>query len=70
MNQSIRITVNGSEMVLDPPCTVSGLCERLGLSEASVLIEHNGVALLKEEKTAVILHEKDRLEILRIAAGG
>jgi thiamine biosynthesis protein ThiS len=37
---------------------------------AAVLVEHNGLALRRDEWPHVRLEEDDRLEIIRIVAGG
>ena len=42
----------------------------LGMSPAGILVEHNGLALLKGEWEQARLADGDRLEILRIVAGG
>lgn len=49
---------------------IAALIAELGLQAKSVLIEHNGTALRRDEWPAIVLREHDRIEILRIAAGG
>ncbi|RYD73933.1 MAG: sulfur carrier protein ThiS [Verrucomicrobiaceae bacterium] len=50
--------------------TVAQLVEELGLPGPALLVEHNGTALRRDEWSTQNLAEGDRLEILRIAAGG
>ena len=50
--------------------TVADLAERYGLHPNSILIEHNGVALHKREWNARELREADRVEFVRVVAGG
>ncbi|MFZ0712237.1 MAG: sulfur carrier protein ThiS [Terrimicrobiaceae bacterium] len=50
--------------------TVADLVGKLGLVKETVLIEHNGTALLRSEWAHTPLSHDDRLEILRVAAGG
>ena len=50
--------------------TVAELAERYGLHPNSILIEHNGVALHKREWNARELQESDRVEFIRVVAGG
>ena len=50
--------------------TLPELVEELGLPAPTLLIEHNGDALRREEWPGRTLTESDRIEILRIAAGG
>ncbi len=50
--------------------TVTDLVNELGLVPETVLIEHNGTALLRSEWALTALAGDDRLEVLRVAAGG
>ena len=49
---------------------VSDLLVSLNLPVASLLVEHNGVALHRNEWPEIQLAEGDRVEIVRIVAGG
>ena len=49
---------------------VAELVIELGLHPATALVERNGTALRRDEWTARILEESDRIEIVRIVAGG
>jgi thiamine biosynthesis protein ThiS len=49
---------------------VAHLVGELGLQPEVSLVEHNGLALRRDEWTAHQLQENDRLEIIRIVAGG
>jgi thiamine biosynthesis protein ThiS len=49
--------------------TVAALVAELGFPNRTVLVEHNGTALRPEEWLRPIA-EGDRLELLRIVAGG
>ena len=50
--------------------TVSLLVQELDMAPETLLIEHNGTALLRSEWPETILSDGDRLEFLRVAAGG
>lgn len=50
--------------------SVLALLEELELAPQAVLVEHNGTALHRSELTDTALQEGDRLEILRVVAGG
>lgn len=50
--------------------TIAGLVEELGLPGPTLLIEHNDTALRREDWPARSLADGDRVEMLRIAAGG
>ena len=49
---------------------IATLVAELGLPAPAVLVEHNGVALRRDEWPDRTLSEGDRLEIIRIVAGG
>jgi sulfur carrier protein len=49
---------------------IAALVAELGLPAQAVLVEHNGVALRRDEWAGRTLGEGDRLEIIRIVAGG
>ena len=63
------IQLNGSPRTTAAE-TVATLAAELGFVKGTILIEHNGTALRPEEWPAVSLGEGDRLECLRIVAGG
>jgi sulfur carrier protein len=65
----VKLVINGEARDLDAR-TVADVPAALGLPAATLLIEHNGDALRPAEWPTRLLAEGDRLEILRIAAGG
>ena len=50
--------------------TVAALAEELDPAPQTLLIEHNGEALLRNEWDARPLADGDRIEVLKVAAGG
>ncbi|MCB1234419.1 MAG: sulfur carrier protein ThiS [Verrucomicrobiae bacterium] len=50
--------------------SVSRMLGELGLDRQPVLVEVNGLALLKKEFDDHDLHDGDRIEIVRMVAGG
>lgn len=66
----MKITVNGKETALEAGCTVETLLREKGIPPASVVAEHNGRILSREDFAAVLLSEGDVLEILRFVGGG
>ena len=70
MDTTIEITVNGRPSAVDRGTTLPALVTSLGLRVGSVVVEHNGTALLRSEVEAVVLADGDRLELVRAVAGG
>lgn len=66
----MKVVVNGRESVLPEGTTLPALVEDLGLRVGSVVVEHNGTALLRSELAGVILQDGDRVELVRAVAGG
>jgi sulfur carrier protein len=66
---SSRIAINGETREVRAS-SIAGVIEELGLPPSTVLVEHNGDALQRSEWTSRTLKSGDRIEILRVAAGG
>jgi thiamine biosynthesis protein ThiS len=67
----MKITLNGATRELpDGPLTVSGLLVAIGLGPAPVLVERNGLAVLRREFEEMPVAEGDTIEIVRMVAGG
>jgi sulfur carrier protein len=66
----MTIFVNGEKCEALRATDVAGLIAELGLVPETLLIEHNGTALRRDEWPARKLAEGDRLELIRIVAGG
>jgi sulfur carrier protein len=65
----MKITLNGqSQHVMAE--NIEGLVNNLELVHQTVLVEHNGVALLRSEWPDTPLADGDKIEILKVAAGG
>nr|ACO70908.1 thiamine biosynthesis protein ThiS [uncultured Verrucomicrobiota bacterium] len=65
----MTLLVNGESRELSAR-DVAELVVALGMPPATLLVEHNGLALRRDEWTAHALSDGDRLEIIRIVAGG
>lgn len=65
----ISVTLNGAPCEVPAQCSVLDLLDYLGLGGQPLLVELNGVALLKSEWQTVI-QESDRIELVRVVAGG
>ncbi len=66
----MQIVVNGRPSEVADGTALTDLLVSLGLRPGSVVVEHNGTALLRSELGAAVLTEGDRLELVRAVAGG
>lgn len=66
----MTISLNGEKADARGAATVAELVERYQISPQSVLIEHNGLALHRQEWPQRSLVEGDRVEFIRVVAGG
>jgi thiamine biosynthesis protein ThiS len=64
------VTANGRSIEAPLPCTIEAFLIAQALLPRSVVVEHNGDAVAPSEFAARILHPGDRLEIVKIVAGG
>ena len=64
------IIANGSAVAVDLPCTLEGFLISQNQSPRSVVVELNGEAVAPSDFAARELQPGDRLEIVRIVAGG
>ena len=66
----MTLTINGTEREFSKDkLTVQELLAELSL-ELPVLVEHNGIALFEREFSVQTVDSGDRLELLRMVAGG
>lgn len=70
MDENPVIHLNGTLHPLTPGLNVLTLLQTLGMAEIPVLVEHNTTALFPREFPTTALSPGDRLEIIRIVAGG
>ncbi|HEX8295206.1 MAG TPA: sulfur carrier protein ThiS [Chthoniobacteraceae bacterium] len=66
----MTLLINGEPRETPDAVTLPELIEALGLPGPALLIEHNGLALRREEWPLRIVADGDRLEIIQIVAGG
>jgi sulfur carrier protein len=64
------ITANGQPVEARVPCTIEEFLVAQGLLPRSVVVEHNGDAVAPSEFSRRKLKAGDRLEIVKIVAGG
>jgi len=67
----MKIVLNGSPRELpDSAATVGALLEHLALGPQPVLVERNGLAVLRREFEDTPVADGDSIEIVRMVAGG
>ena len=66
----MKIHVNGEPRTITRATNIRELLDELQLPPHALLIEHNGAALRREEWDSAALREGDRIEIIKIVAGG
>lgn len=66
----MKVTANGQSTPIELPCTLEQFLQRQGLLPRSVVVELNGEAVAPSEFSGKQLASGDRLEIVRIVAGG
>jgi thiamine biosynthesis protein ThiS len=66
----MKISLNGENVDVGEARTIAELVERYQLSPQSILVEHNSVALHRREWPQTALIEGDRIEFIRVVAGG
>jgi thiamine biosynthesis protein ThiS len=64
------IIANGKHIETGLPCSVEDFLVVQNLLPRSVVVEHNGEAVAPSEFSRRQLHAGDRLEIVKIVAGG
>jgi len=64
------VTANGKTVPLTAPCSLVDFLAALGFFPKSVVVEHNGDAVAPSEFSSRQVNAGDRLEIVRIVAGG
>ena len=66
----MTISLNGEKADTRGADTIAELINRYGLPPQTLLIEHNGLALHRNEWRQRSLAEGDRIELIRVVAGG
>jgi thiamine biosynthesis protein ThiS len=66
----MTIAVNGESVETREAKTIAELIERYQLPPQSILVEHNGLVVHRHEWSKRPLAEGDRIEFIRVVAGG
>jgi thiamine biosynthesis protein ThiS len=66
----MRVWINGEPAEINDVRNVAELAARYSLQPNTVLIEHNATALHQREWAERLVAEGDRIEFVRVVAGG
>ena len=66
----MTISLNGETVDAREAKTIAELVDRYQLPPQSILVEHNGLAVHRHEWSERPLSQGDRIEFIRIVAGG
>jgi thiamine biosynthesis protein ThiS len=66
----MTISLNGESVDTREATTIAELVDRYQLPQQSILVEHNGLAVHRHEWPERHLAEGDRIEFVRVVAGG
>ena len=66
----MKLFINGEPREIDHARTIAEVIAALDLPAPALLVEHNDHALRREEWTDRPVGDGDRIEIIRIVAGG
>ena len=66
----MKISLNGESVDVPEAKTIAELIDRYQLPPQSILVEHNGFAVHRHEWAARSLADGDRVEFIRVVAGG
>jgi sulfur carrier protein len=65
-----HVTANGQSIAAELPCSIEEFLVAQKLPPRSVVVEHNGEAVVPSEFSHRALQPGDKLEIVKIVAGG
>lgn len=65
-----QVIANGQSVAARVPCTLEAFLKAQGFLPRSVVVEHNGEAVAPSEFTQRMIQNGDRLEIVKVVAGG
>jgi thiamine biosynthesis protein ThiS len=66
----ISLVLNGKQRSLVSDTPLPKLLEELGVDRRLVAVAHNGEVVPRDQYEGVVLHDGDRVEIVRMVGGG
>ncbi len=70
MMKVMKVNVNGKAIEIPTSCSIEGLLEQLGLSEAACAVEVNTSLVPKRRHAEHEICEDDTIEIVSLVGGG
>lgn len=70
IQHSITLTINGRERQLPAELSLPALLAELGVDRRMVAVAHNGEVIPRATYDGVMLHDGDRVEVVRMVGGG
>ena len=68
--RAVQLIINGETRDISSAGNIAEVIAALGLPAQVTLVEHNGIALRRDEWLTRKVREGDRFELIRIVAGG
>jgi thiamine biosynthesis protein ThiS len=69
-SDAISLVLNGKPRSLASETPLPQLLEELGIDRRLVAVAHNGDVVPRDQYESVVLHDGDRVEIVRMVGGG
>jgi thiamine biosynthesis protein ThiS len=69
-SNAISLVLNGKPRSLASETPLPQLLEELGIDRRLVAVAHNGDVIPRNQYESVVLHDGDRVEIVRMVGGG
>jgi thiamine biosynthesis protein ThiS len=69
-SNAISLVLNGKPRSLASETPLPQLLEELGVDRRLVAVAHNGEVIPRDQYESVVLHDGDRVEIVRMVGGG
>jgi thiamine biosynthesis protein ThiS len=66
----MQVRINGEDCILEGALSITSLLSRRNLKPESVVVEHNGRIVPREEWGLTLLGDNDVLEIVAFMCGG
>jgi thiamine biosynthesis protein ThiS len=66
----MNLVINGEDRTFEPPLTLAGLIEKLGIKQDRVAVELNRDIVQRDQWAEKALASGDRLEIVHFVGGG